>query len=59
MKKRTIKVTATYDLDSPDLKGMEITTREYVKKMVEKDMIEQFGWDEGYLGVEVEVIDSE
>ena len=56
--RRIIKVIATYDLDSPDLNGVQITPKERVKKMVEKDMIEQFGWDEGYLGVEVEVIDE-
>lgn len=34
-----------------------ITSKEKVKEMVEKDMIEEFGWDEGYCGVEVEVKD--
>lgn len=56
--KRIIKVTATYNLDDPDLEGMEITPKEKVKEMVIKQMIDTFGWDEGYCGVEVEVIDT-
>lgn len=56
--KRIIKVTATYDLSNPDFKRLQITPKETVKKMVEVDMIEQFGQDEGYLGIEVEVIDE-
>lgn len=58
MKKRIIKVTATYNLDDPEFCGLQITPKETVKKMVERDMIEQFCQDEGYLGVEVEVIDE-
>ncbi len=34
-----------------------ITPKETVKKMVEKDTIKMFGWDEGYDGVKVEVVD--
>lgn len=56
--KRIIKVTATYDLDDPELKGCKITPRDYVEKKVLKEMIDAFGWDEGYEGVEVEVIDT-
>lgn len=58
MRKRIIKVTATYDLEDPECQGMQITPKEHVKNMVEKEMIDVFGWDEGYLGVEVEVIDE-
>ena len=32
--------------------------KEKVKEMVTKQMIETFGWDEGYCGVKVEVIDA-
>lgn len=56
--KRIIKITVTYDLSNPDFEKLQITPRETVKKMVEEDMIEQFGQDEGYLGIEVEVIDE-
>lgn len=56
--KRIIKVTATYDLDDTDLKGLQITPKEKVKEIVTKQMIDVFGWDEGYEGVEVEVIDT-
>ena len=55
---RTIKVTVVYDLDDPELEGLQITPREYVKEMVKREMVEVFGWDEGYRGVEVEVIDE-
>lgn len=58
MRKRIIKVTATYDLDDSELIGCQITPKETVEKMVTKQMIDVFGWDEGYCGVEVEVIDE-
>ena len=54
--KRTINVTASYNLD--ELKGLQIAPKEKVKEMVTKQMIETFGWDEGYCGVKVEVIDT-
>lgn len=56
--KRIIKVTATYDLDDPYVKDCEITPRNYVEEMVLREMEEIFAEDEGYLGVEVEVIDE-
>lgn len=34
-----------------------ITSKEKVKEMVTKGVIEEFGWDEGYSGVEVKVTD--
>lgn len=55
---RTIKVTVVYDLDDPELEGLQINPKENVKAMVEREMIEVFGWDEGYRSVEVEVIDE-
>ena len=55
---RTIKVTVVYDLDDPELEGLQINPKENVKAMVEREMIEVFGWDEGYRSVEVEVIDA-
>lgn len=54
--KRTINVTTSYNLD--ESKGLQITPKEKVKEMVIKQMIDTFGWDEGYCGVEVEVIDT-
>ena len=54
--KRTINVTASYNLD--ELKGLQITPKEKVKEMVTKQMIDVFGWDEGYRGVKVEVVDE-
>ncbi len=58
MRKRIIKVTATYNLEDLELYGMQITSREHVEQIVLDEMIDVFGWDEGYLGVEVEVIDE-
>jgi hypothetical protein len=55
---RTIKVTVVYDLDDPELDGLQINPKENVKAMVEREMIEVFGWDEGYRSIEVEVIDE-
>lgn len=57
MKKRVIKVTATYDLDDLYLNS-KITPRETVKQIIEEEITERFGWDEGYLGSEVDVIDE-
>lgn len=57
--KRIIKVTATYDLDDPELKDCEITPRDYVEEKVLKEMIDAFGWDDGYEDIEVEVIDTD
>lgn len=56
---RIIKVKVVYDLDDPELEGLQINPKENVKEMVKREMIEVFGWDEGYRGVEVEVIDCE
>ena len=50
--------TVTYDLNDPKLRGMQITPKETVKEMVKREMVEVFGWDEGYRGVDVEVIDT-
>ena len=56
--KRIIKVIATYDLDSPELKGAKITPVDRVKEIAEEKMVDMFGWDDGYESVEVEVIDT-
>jgi hypothetical protein len=58
MKTRTIKVTVIYDMTDPSMKHLKITPKEKVQEMVHKDMVKHFGWDEGYRGVEVEVIDE-
>lgn len=58
MRKRIIKVTATYDLDDPYVIDCKITPREDVEKMTLREMEEIFAEAEGYLGVEVEVIDE-
>lgn len=57
--KRIIKVITIYDLDNPELKGCQITSKEEVKKMVEKDIESlDWHWDEGWLETRVEVIDE-
>ena len=59
MKKRIIKVTTVYDMDDPELVGLQITPKEDVKKMVERDIDSlDWHWDEGWLYTEVEVIDE-
>lgn len=55
MQKRIVTVTATFDMSN--IPENMITSKEKVKEMVTKDMIEEFGWDEGYSGVEVKVTD--
>lgn len=55
--KRTIKITATYDLDDKNI-ILPITPKETVKNMVKEELKDYFSEDEGYLGVEVEVIDE-
>lgn len=57
--KRIIKVIATYDLNDPELINCKIPPKEKVKAKVTKEAIDMFGWDEGYEGVKVEVIDTD
>lgn len=57
--KRVIKIEVTYDLDNSWLEGgVQITPKERVKSMVTEEMVEVFGEDEGYRGVDVEIIDT-
>lgn len=56
MKKRTIQITVTFD--SSDSHESQITPREKVREMVLKEIEPIFEQDEGYEGVEVEVIDE-
>lgn len=53
--KRIFKVTARYDLDKID---GNITSKELAKVIATEEMEEIFSEDEGYEGVEVEVIDA-
>lgn len=55
--KRIINVTATYNLDDPDLVGADIPPKEKVEERVTEQMIDIFGWDEGYEDLEIEVVD--
>lgn len=56
MKKRTITITATFDMT--EIPEKFITNNAHVKKMVEEEMIDCFGDDEGFDGVVVKVIDE-
>lgn len=58
MRKRIIKVVAFYDLENKKYNNTQIAPKETIKKLVEKDMIIYFGMNEGYKGIEVEVIDE-
>ena len=53
--KRIFKVTVRYDLDKID---GNITSKELEKVIATEEMEEIFSEDEGYEGVEVEVIDT-
>jgi len=55
MLKRVITITATFNMS--EIPESMITSKEKVKEIVTRDMMEKFGWDEGYCGVEVEVKD--
>ena len=54
----TTKITVTYNRIVS--RGLQITPEEIArkKKAVERAMFENFGWDEDYLDVEVEVIEK-
>lgn len=56
MKKRTITITATFDMSK--FSPSTITSKEKVKEMVTRDAENHFGWNEGYNGVKVEVVDT-
>lgn len=56
--KRTIKVSAVYDLSDPEFEGMEVTPKEVAERMVREEMEYVFGGDDGLAGIEVEVIDT-
>lgn len=56
--KRSIKIIATYDLNSSNVKGTLITPKEIVEAMVKEEIFEFFGYDEGFTGINVEVIDE-
>ena len=56
MKHRQIVVTVDYNMK--EFHVNQITPNQKVKDMVEKEMIDHFGWDEGYLGVKVTVQDE-
>ena len=56
--KRYITVNVQYDLGCKELKFQDITPVNDVKKIVENDMKDYFGWDEGYEGLTVSVEDK-
>ena len=56
MKQRTIKITVKFN--SSDFHESQIAPREKVQEMVLEEMERIFEQDEGYEGVEVEVIDE-
>ena len=58
MKERIINITVSFDMTDIPV-GSTITPKEKVKDIVEKEMIEAFGWDEGFRDLKVDVIDKD
>lgn len=56
--KRIINIIVTYDLDEVEKKGLQITTKEKTKEIITKDLLNIFGYDEGYCGMNIEVVDK-
>lgn len=56
---REINITVKYNMSEENFIGVEITPKETVKTMVEEKMVDIFGWDEGFNGIEVTVKDTE
>lgn len=56
MKKRVITITVTFDMSK--IPPSTIAPKEKVKEMVIRDSENHFGWDEGYNGVKVKVVDT-
>lgn len=56
MRKRTIYVEIPYDVS--EFCEKNISKRDDVAEIVAKDMVEYFGWDEGYCGLNVKVVDT-
>ena len=58
MKERIINIRVSFDMSNiPE--GSTITPKEKVEEMVSTEMNDLFAWDEGFNGVEVDVIDED
>lgn len=53
MTKRVINIEAEYDLDDPELTGIELTKRDVVERIVQKELLESFEQDEGFVSLTV------
>lgn len=58
MKERIINITVSFDITNIPV-GATITPKEKVKEIVEKEMAEVFGWDEGFRDLKVDIIDKD
>lgn len=56
MNTRTITITVKFDMR--DIPEKSITPANKVAELVERDMIEHFGWDEGFYDALVRVEDE-
>lgn len=56
---REVNITVKFNMSNENFIGVEKTPKETVKKMVEEKMVDIFGWDEGFNGIEVTVKDTE
>lgn len=58
MKERIINITISFDMADIPV-GSTITPKERVREIVEKEMMDRFGWDEGFNDLKVDIIDIE
>lgn len=58
MKERIINIAVSFDMTDIPI-GSTITPKEKVKEIIEKEMAETFGWDEGFRDLKVDVIDKD
>ena len=54
---RDIWIRVTYEIDTDN--GLEITPAKRVEDMVYDNMLEHFGQDEGFCGMDIVIEDSE
>ena len=54
---RTINISVSFDMSNIP-SGAIITPKETVKEMVTNEMMELFGYDGGFCGLEVDIVDE-
>ena len=56
MKERIVNITVSFDMTDIPI-GSTITPKEKVKEIIEREMAETFGDEEGFRNLKVDVID--